>query len=118
MDHMDIERTPGNYADVTVFRLKGPFTLATLFPLQSALRDSSLKSVIIDLSGVPYMDSAGLGVLLSHFASSQRQGNRYALVGITPRVLTVFEITHTDTLLPIFPTQEEAEKVFVKSATA
>jgi len=48
----------------------------------------------------------------------QRHGTRYALVGISPRVLTVFEITHTDTLLPIFPTQEDAEKVFVKAATA
>jgi len=48
MDQMDIERTSGTYADVTVFRLKGPFTLATLFPFQTALRDPSLKSAIID----------------------------------------------------------------------
>lgn len=117
MEQLEIERVPGSYADVTVFKLKGPFTLATLFPFQSTLREQDLKSVIVDLSGVPYMDSAGLGVLLSHFAHSQRHGTRYALVGITPRVLTVFEITHTDTLLPIYPTQEDAEKVFVKTAT-
>jgi anti-anti-sigma factor len=118
MDQMDIERTSGTYADVTVFRLKGPFTLATLFPFQTALRDPSLKSAIIDLKGVPYMDSAALGVLLAHFAHAMRHGTRYALVGTTPRVMTIFEITHTDTILPILPTQEDAEKVFVRTATA
>jgi anti-sigma B factor antagonist len=118
MDQMDVERAAGCYADVTVFRLKGPFTLATLFPFQAALREPSLKSVIIDLSDVPYMDSAALGVLLAHFAHAMRQSTRYALVGIKPRVNILFEITHTDTILPIFPTQEDAEKVFVKTATA
>lgn len=115
---MEVERTAGRYADVTVFRLKGPFTLATLFPFQSALREPSLKSVIIDLTEVPYMDSAALGVLLAHFAHAQRRGTRYALVGISSRVHTIFEVTHTDSILPIFPTQEDAEKVFVKVATA
>jgi anti-anti-sigma factor len=118
MEQLEVEQVAGNSADVTVFRLTGPFTLATLFSFQATLRDPALKSVIIDLSGVPYMDSAGLGVLLSHFATSQRTHNSYALVGIVPRVHTVFEITHTDTLLPIFPTQADAEKVFVKGATA
>jgi anti-sigma B factor antagonist len=118
MDQLDIERVPGSYADVTVFRLKGPFTLSTLFQFQATLREPSLKSVIIDLSGVPYMDSASLGVLLSHWAHTQRAGIRYALVGITPRVRTIFEITHTDTVLPIFATQEDAEKVFVRAVTA
>jgi hypothetical protein len=51
MDQMDIERAPGNYADVTVFRLKGPFTLATLFPFQTALRDPSFEERDYRLKG-------------------------------------------------------------------
>jgi anti-anti-sigma factor len=112
MEQMDIEQEPSRIADVTVFRLKGPFTLSTMFDFQGALRDTALKGTIIDLTGVPYMDSAGLGVLLGQFAHAQRHGNKFGLVGITPRVLTIFEITHTDQILPIFATQTDAENSF------
>ena len=115
---MQIERATSSVADVTVFRLKGPFVLGTMFDLQAALRDPAVKGVIIDLSEVPYIDSAGLGVLLGHWSHTQRAGKRYALVGIAPRVLTIFQITHTDSVLPIFATQEDAERAFVKTATA
>ena len=112
MEQMEIEQEPSGIADVTVFRLKGPFTLSTMFDFQGALRDAALKGTIIDLTGVPYMDSAGLGVLLGQFAHAQRHGNKFGLVGITPRVLTIFEITHTDQVLPIFATQADAENSF------
>jgi anti-sigma B factor antagonist len=118
MEEMEIERTPSNVADVTVFKLTGPFTLATMFPFQAALRKPSMQGVIIDLSRVPYMDSAGLGVLLGEWSHTQRAGHRYALVGLSARVLTIFQITHTDEVLPIFPTQADAENSFVAAATA
>ena len=109
MDEMDIEQEPSRVEGVTVFRLKGPFTLSTMFAFQAGLRDPELKGTIIDLTGVPYMDSAGLGVLLGQFAHAQRHGHKFALAGITPRVLTIFEITHTDQVLPIFASQADAE---------
>ena len=106
---MVVEREASQSPDVTVFRLKGPFVLGTMFELQSMLRGPGLKGVIIDLSEVPYIDSAGLGVLLGHWSHTQRNGFKYALVGMSARVRTIFEITHTDTVLPIFATQAEAE---------
>lgn len=118
MDTMEVERETSESSDVTVFRLKGPFVLGTMFDLQATLRDVSVKGVIIDLSGVPYMDSAGLGVLLGQWSHTQRLGYKFALVGMSPRVRTLFEITHTDTVLPIFATQAEAEAGFAKAAAA
>lgn len=118
MDTMDVEREPSQSPDVTVFRLNGPFILGTMFELQAAFREPAIKGVIIDLSGVPYMDSAGLGVLLGHWSHTQRGGHKYALVGMSPRVRTIFEITHTDTVLPIFATQADAEASFAKAARA
>jgi anti-sigma B factor antagonist len=89
-----------------------------MFEFQAMLRDPAVKSVIIDLSGVPYMDSAGLGVLLGHWSHTQRNGYKYALVGMSQRVHTIFELTHTDTVLPIFVTQSEAEERFSKAVAA
>ena len=109
---MDIEREPSLVADITVFRLKGPFTLSTMFDFQAALRGPEVKGTIVDLSGVSYMDSAGLGVLLGQYAHAQRAGYKFALAGVSPRLRTLLEVTHTDQLLPLFPTQADAEKSF------
>ena len=118
METMEVEREPGRTSDVTVFKLNGPFVLGTMFELQSAFRDPAVKGVIIDLSGVPYIDSAGLGVLLGEWSHTQRGGYKYALVGMSPRVHTIFEITRTDTVLPIFATMADAEASFATTATA
>lgn len=110
MEKLEILRSPSQVPDVTVFALNGPFTLGTMFQLQSDLRDPAVKGVIIEMSGVPYMDSAGLGILLNQFSQSQRTKQSFALAGISDRVMTIFKITHTDTILPIFPTVADAEK--------
>ncbi|HWE51549.1 MAG TPA: STAS domain-containing protein [Bryobacteraceae bacterium] len=110
MEQMEIEQEPSRIADVTIFRLKGPFTLSTMFDFQAELRNPELKGSLIDLKDVSYMDSAGLGVLLGHYAHTQRGVYKFALTGVSPRLRTLFEITHTDQLLPIYPTQEDAEK--------
>jgi anti-sigma B factor antagonist len=112
MEQMDIEQEPSRIAGVTVFRLKGPFTLSTMFDFQADLRKPELKGAIIDLTDVNYMDSAGLGVLLGHYAHTQHAGYKFALVGISPRLRTLFQITHTEQILPIFDTQSDAEKSF------
>lgn len=115
---MVLQREAGASPDVTVFRLNGPLVLGTMFEPQTAFRGADVRSVIIDLAGVPYMDSAGLGMLLGHWSHTQRLGYKYALVGMTPRVHTIFEITKTDTVLPIFATQAEAEGKFAGVAVA
>ena len=108
-----VDVTEGKSSDTKIFRITGPITLVNLFGLQGELRKGGVPKVsVLDLSGVPYMDSAGLGVLLGQFAHAQRHGNKFGLVGITPRVLTIFEITHTDQILPIFATQADAENSF------
>jgi anti-sigma B factor antagonist len=118
MDHIEIGRTPGSASDVSILTLQGPLTMRTLFDLQTALREPDLKSVIIDFSGVPYIDSAGLGVVLSHWAHTQRNGLKFAVVAMPERVRVLLEMTKVDTLLPIFPTAADAERSFAGAAGA
>jgi anti-sigma B factor antagonist len=117
MDEIQIRRTPGSGSDVTILTLQGPLTMRTLFDLQTALREPDLKSVIIDFSGVPYIDSAGLGVVLSHWAHTQRHGAKFAVVAMPERVRVLLEMTKVDTLLPIFPTADAAERSFADSVS-
>jgi anti-anti-sigma factor len=118
MDQIQIQRTPGSASDVSVLTLQGPLTLATLFDFQTALRAPDLKGTIIDFAGVPYIDSAGLGVVLSQWAHTQRIGAKFAAVAMSDRVRVLLEMTRVDTLLPIFPTVAEAERSFADAAGA
>ena len=112
MDELKIQRTPGSANDVTIFTLHGPLTISTLFDFQTAVRQPDLKSTILDFSGVPYIDSAGLGIVLSHWAHTQRIGVKFATVGISERVQVLLEMTGVSKLLPHYLTVAEAEQSF------
>ena len=89
------------------FRLQGPFTLNNLFAFQAVLRAQSVTTVL-DLTGVPYMDSAGLGVLVNSHVSRQQHGQKLVLVGVTERVQELFKLTKVDSVLEVFPNLEAA----------
>lgn len=116
MDEIQIQRTPGSASDVTILTLTGPLTIATLFDFQTAIRQPDLKSTIIDFSGVPYIDSAGLGIVLSHWAHTQRIGVKFGAVGISERVQVLLDMTGVSKLLPQYPSPADAERAF-SSAT-
>ena len=93
-----------------MLRLKGPLTLGTLFPLQDELRAQTVPLVIVDLSGVPYIDSAGLGTVLMGHVSAEKNLRRMVLTGVSERVLSLITMTRVDTILTMFPTVEAAEQ--------
>jgi len=90
-------------------------TLETLFELQNVLRQEH-NDLVVDLTEVPYMDSAGRGAILTAYASCQRHQNKFALANVPQRVLVLLELTKVDTLLPIFGSVAEAESQSARSA--
>jgi anti-anti-sigma factor len=118
MDEIQIQRTAGSANDVTILTLSGPLTISTLFDFQTAVRKPDLKSTIIDFSGVPYMDSAGLGIVLSHWAHTQRIGVKFAAVAISERVKVLLEMTGVASLLPSYPTVADAERAFATATNS
>ena len=109
-DHpLVISRGEGAASGTRIFTLTGPVTLPNLFTLQAELRNGELPSgVILDLSGVPYMDSAGMGAIVNYFVHCQNRGVKLTAVGICSRVLELFKMTKVDTVIPCCPTVEEA----------
>ena len=108
MDQLSIEIVPGNQPGVRLMKLAGPFTLATLFDFQNEVRDGSAPVTIIDLSGVPYMDSAALGSILGFHASCHREGRRYGLVGVSERLRTLFRVAGVDEIVVVYSDMEQA----------
>ena len=67
--------------------------------------------VIISLEGVNYVDSSGVGTLVEFKRRSERGGGgRVVLVGLQPRVRSVFEITKLDQFFTIATSLDEARK--------
>ncbi|MEO8051790.1 MAG: STAS domain-containing protein [Acidobacteriota bacterium] len=89
--------------------LTGPLTIQTLFNFQQVARKETAKPIILDISGVPYMDSAGLGCVVSAFTSCQRNQRAFGITGLTPRIKSLFAVTHVDELLPTFDSLKSAE---------
>jgi len=119
MEQIEITRSLGATGSTTILWLKGPLSLSTFCVLEQNLREAGNVDTVIDVSLVPYVDSAGLGTILSHWAHTQRNGRKFALTGISPRINLLLEITKVNTILPAFATAEEADRGFIgKAATA
>jgi anti-sigma B factor antagonist len=64
--------------------------------------------IVLDLANVDYIDSAGLGILVSSAASTRRAGGELKLVNLTKRVHDLMQITHLSTLFEVHDTVEKA----------
>lgn len=95
--------------DVEYLKITGPLTLGNLFDFQDAVRKATTPKTLIDLSGVPYMDSAGLGAILGFHASCNRNGHKYAICGAASRLETMFQVSKVHDIIHLFPTVQEAE---------
>jgi anti-sigma B factor antagonist len=64
--------------------------------------------VIVDLTHVPYMDSAGLATMVEAMKLSRRNEVRLVVMGLSPRVKALFEIAKLHQVMLIAETMEEA----------
>lgn len=63
------------------------------------LVEAGARKVVIDLSEVPYLDSAGLGMLISSTGTIRKAGGEVRLAGVVDRVRGIFRMTGVDTVL-------------------
>jgi len=69
-----------------------------------------IRNVVMDLSGVDFLDSAGLGVLVALLKRVLERGGDMKIAGLQKRVRMVFEITRAFKVFDIFDTAAEACK--------
>ena len=107
---LTIERAESDM-DGTVFRFSGPFTARDMYHslspetvhniFEPAPGNRLLAKHVFDLAEVPYMDSLGLGMLVSHYVRCRSKGIPMRITGISPRVQELFNITKIESVLPI-----------------
>jgi anti-sigma B factor antagonist len=90
------------------YHLIGPLVLNNMFAFQKVLRSEESVNTILDLTDVPYIDSAGLGILTNSYVAHQRQGRKLLFVGVNERVEALFKLTSLDKVFEVFPTLQSA----------
>jgi anti-sigma B factor antagonist len=102
--------------DVTVLDLKGKMTLGEgdelLKDKINSLIHQGQKKLLLNLEGVPYIDSAGLGEIVRTYTTVSRQGGNLKLVNLTKRITDLLSITKLLTVFETFDSEPEALKSF------
>jgi anti-sigma B factor antagonist len=76
------------------------------------------KKLILNLGGVSYIDSGGLGILVSLYTSARSSGGNIKLANLTQRVGDLLQITKLLTVFEVYEGEQKALDSFKQAATA
>ena len=88
------------------------FEVGTLRDAISRLVKQGHKDIVLNLSGLQYLDSSGIGELARVYVSVVKQSGQMKVVGLSSKVEEILKITHLYQVFPEFPDEEAALKSF------
>ena len=114
MAELDVkERQAG---DVTILDLSGEVRIGEgSISLRDSIRnlaDEGKKKVLLNLAGVKYMDSSGVGELIANYTTIKRNGGQLKLLNLTDRIQNLLVITKLLTVFDAYEDEAEALKSF------
>ena len=102
--------------DVVVLDLKGKITLGEgdelLKDKVNSLVNQGQRKIVLNLAGVPYLDSAGHGEVVGAYTTVSRQGGSLKLLNLTKRITDLLSITKLLTVFDTFDSEDEAVRSF------
>lgn len=105
-------------AGVTIVDISGRIVLGDETALlRRTIRDliaRGKKNILLDLGEVPYIDSAGIGELVSAFVAVRREGGNVNLLNLTKRVHDVLQVVKLGTVFQIFDNEAAALEAFTR----
>lgn len=101
----------GKEGDVTVVDVEGQLIVGNRQELKQKVLEElegGAKTFVIDFANTGYIDSSGLGVLVSLSKKIREQGGELRLSGLNDDLRTLFELTKLDTLFKIADSRSDA----------
>lgn len=108
---MELDINSEHLEDVCTLRLTGEVDVYTAPRLKEALVqhiEDGCTDIVIDLGGMGFIDSSGLGVLVGALRRVKEREGSIRLICDRENILKIFRITGLDKVFPIFSTLEEA----------
>lgn len=108
--------------DVAVVDLDGRITLGeSTGTLRDTLRNlltQGNKNVVLNMAGVGYVDSAGLGELVGLYTTAKNQGGAVKLLHLQKKLNDLLQVTKLHTIFEAFDNEHQAIASFDKAASA
>ena len=112
----DINITERQAGDVTVLDLDGKVTIGEgSVALRTAIRrllGEGKNKILLNLANVGYIDSSGIGELVSSFTAVKKEGGSLKLLGLTQKIQDLLAITKLLTVFDVFDSEADALKSF------
>jgi anti-anti-sigma factor len=119
---MALKSTITSQGDVTIIRLEGKITLGdgsgVLREAVAKVFDSGATKVLLDMGGVPYIDSAGLGELVGCYTTAKNKGATLKLLHLQKRLEGLMQMTKLYLLFEAFEDESEAIRSFGNAGVA
>ena len=96
-----------------ILDISGDFTAACESQLMEAYTragDERLRSIVLNLNGLEYMNSGGIGLLVTLLVRTHRQKQRLLVYGLSEHYCQIFELTRLDDAIGIYADESEALK--------
>jgi anti-sigma B factor antagonist len=105
--------------DVVLLNISGRITLGRdcqdlEWAIEGLIRDNE-KKVVFDLSGLDYVDSIGIGIIVMCYGKMKAAGGELRLASLQPRIAELMKITKLDQVWNFYPTAAAAAENFVIS---
>ena len=102
--------------DVTILDMSGAVRIGEgSIALRDAIRglsETGKKKILLNLAGVNYVDSSGIGELIANYTTVSRQGGQLKLLNLTDKIQNLLVITKLVTVFDSYDNEAEALKSF------
>ncbi len=113
---MSVKLTNRKVGDVVVIDAVGRITLGEgASSFRDSIRDLASKGekkLVLNLSDVTYIDSSGIGELVSGFTTIANQGGQLKLLNLTKRIQDLLQITKLYTVFEVYDDEADAVRSF------
>lgn len=103
---------------VHIVQLEGQIRISTQNEFKDILdkisADFGARTVLLEMSGITYMNSAGIGIIVDSFKKFRERAGRLAMCNLSPDIFSLFEVTKLNRFIEIFE-NEAAALVKLKS---
>lgn len=107
---MKVERKELN--GINIIKLAGQIRISTQNEfkdlLDSLVIENGGKTVIVNMDGIIYMNSAGLGIIIDTYKKFKEMNGKIVLCNLVPEIMNLFEVTKLNRFIEIYESESEA----------
>jgi anti-anti-sigma factor len=107
---LNVQMEESHNGTPSVAKLDGKLVLETVTEFLQTMRPQSTPSLVVDMTSVSFLDSAGVGALVQLFVHRRNLGQKFALAGLTGQATAVMQVSGLVKLLPIYASVAEASQ--------